>query len=271
MYLQPLPPLGFCDAVKICFQKYCTFTGRARRSEYWSFFLFSMLVSIIPGTLLFFFLIFSMTKNTVNFARNMPNSYSRTNYNHYMGEVVDRSASSFTLLILIFAFIMILINIVLSIPMISASVRRLHDTGKSGLYLLLLLIPFGSIVLFIFFLEDSHQASNMYGPSPKYMANQNGTLMSNQMIQLADMSKKSNMPNMPNTNPQPQFIQTYPQQNIYENMYQQNPIYVQYPPQYPQNIQQIPFEQNLVQKPAPLVEQVDPNSQAGIIMPVVYP
>jgi len=188
-----------------------------------------------------------------------------------MGEVVDRTTSSFTLLILIFALIMVLINIVLSIPMISASVRRLHDTGKSGLYLLLLLIPFGSIVLFIFFLEDSHQAPNMYGPSPKYMANQNGTLMSNQMIQLADMSKKSNMPNMPNTNPQPQFIQAYPQQNIYENMYQQNPLYVQYPPQYPQNIQQIPFEQNLVQKPAPLVEQVDPNSQAGIIMPVVYP
>ena len=54
-------------------------------------------------------------------------------------------------------------------------------------------------------------------------------------------------------------------------MYQQNPLYVQYPPQYPQNIQQIPFQQNLVQKPAPLVEQVDPNSQAGIRMPVVYP
>ena len=114
------------------------------------------------------------------------------------------------------------------------------------------------------FIEDSQQAPNMYGPSPKYLSNQNGSLMSNQAIQLADMS------NMSNINPQPQFIQAYPQRNIYENMYQQNPQYVQYP-QYPLNMQQIPYQQNLAQKPYPLVEQVDPNSQAGIIMPVVYP
>ena len=264
MYIQPLPPLGFCDAVKICFKKYCTFTGRARRSEYWSLVLFSFLVSIIPGIFLFFSLIFTVTQTVVNFTQNMPNSYSRNNNKYNMEEIVEKSTSSFTPLILFFTMIIVIINILLAIPIISAGVRRLHDTGRSGLFILLFFIPFGNIILLIFFIEDSQQAPNMYGPSPKYLSNQNGSLMSNQAIQLADMS------NMSNINPQPQFIQAYPQRNIYENMYQQNPQYVQYP-QYPLNMQQIPYQQNLAQKPYPLVEQVDPNSQAGIIMPVVYP
>ena len=48
------------------------------------------------------------------------------------------------------------------------SVRRLHDTGRSGWWLLIGLIPIiGVIVLLIFFVLDSQVGTNEYGPSPK--------------------------------------------------------------------------------------------------------
>ncbi|MBF9032771.1 DUF805 domain-containing protein [Rhodobacterales bacterium HKCCE2091] len=41
--------MNFMDAVKICFNKYVDFTGRARRSEFWWFFLFQFLVNLVLG------------------------------------------------------------------------------------------------------------------------------------------------------------------------------------------------------------------------------
>jgi hypothetical protein len=45
------------------------------------------------------------------------------------------------------------------------SVRRLHDTGKSGWWLLISLIPFGGIVLLIFYIQGSQPGPNQYGPN----------------------------------------------------------------------------------------------------------
>lgn len=57
------------------------------------------------------------------------------------------------------------------LPAIAVSVRRLHDIGKSGWWLLIVLVPFiGAIVLLIFALLDSQAGSNQYGPSPKEQA-----------------------------------------------------------------------------------------------------
>jgi len=54
------------------------------------------------------------------------------------------------------------------IPTLAVSVRRLHDIGKSGWWLLLLLIPLiGPIVLLVFFVLDSQAEVNAYGPNPK--------------------------------------------------------------------------------------------------------
>ena len=262
MYIQPLPIIGFCDAIKICFQKYCIFDGRARRSEYWSFFFFACLFSVIPGIFIVFSFIVKMTESMIYITQNI-DSYSKNNYDHNI-EKVFGTVSSFSSLFIFFLVIIIILNLVFTIPMISAGVRRLHDTGKSGFYLLLVFIPFGNLILLIFLIQDSHQAPNRYGPSPKYPSPQNGTLMNNQTIQLAEMS---------NIYSQPPLVQVYPQQIIYPNMYQQYPQNIQNPiyPQYIQNIQQIPFQQNLAQNPAPLLQEVDSNNQAGIIMPVVYP
>ena len=55
------------------------------------------------------------------------------------------------------------------IPMLSSLVRRLHDTGKSGWYYFVSLIPLvGGIILLVFLATDGERGANQYGPSPKY-------------------------------------------------------------------------------------------------------
>lgn len=57
------------------------------------------------------------------------------------------------------------------LPTLAVSVRRLHDIGKSGWWLLIGLVPvIGVVVLLIFALLDSQPGSNTYGPSPKEQA-----------------------------------------------------------------------------------------------------
>lgn len=47
--------------------------------------------------------------------------------------------------------------------------RRMHDVGKSGLYLLWFLLPLaGWIIVLIPMLQDSQPGSNQYGPNPKF-------------------------------------------------------------------------------------------------------
>lgn len=55
------------------------------------------------------------------------------------------------------------------VPLLAIAVRRLHDTGRSGRTLLLVLIPLvGALVLLVFYLSDGDAGMNSYGPSPKY-------------------------------------------------------------------------------------------------------
>ncbi len=55
----------------------------------------------------------------------------------------------------------------LILPGISVAIRRLHDTGRSGWWILIGIIPLiGAIVLLIFYLEKSNPGDNEYGPEP---------------------------------------------------------------------------------------------------------
>lgn len=120
--------MGFVEAVKTCFSKAVTFEGRASRSEYWWFWLFGVLISI-PNVVVFAVL---MAKGYAGFA--------------------------------------ILLSIVLYgwmwLASLSALVRRLHDTGRSGWWFWISFIPFGFIVLLIFTLTGSAPGENLYGPNP---------------------------------------------------------------------------------------------------------
>lgn len=62
-----------------------------------------------------------------------------------------------------------LYSLILIVPSLALSWRRLHDTGRSGLWFLLTFIPIGQIVLLIFYCMDSQPGANEYGPDPKAM------------------------------------------------------------------------------------------------------
>ncbi|HSI67835.1 MAG TPA: DUF805 domain-containing protein [Planococcus sp. (in: firmicutes)] len=61
-----------------------------------------------------------------------------------------------------------LFSLILIIPSLAVTFRRLHDTGKSGWWILISLIPIiGWIVLLIFTVQDSETGINSYGANPK--------------------------------------------------------------------------------------------------------
>ena len=104
--------MNFLQAIKTCFSKYATFSGRARRSEYWWFVLLNFVVGMIP---------------VLNF----------------------------------------IWGVVALIPSLAVCVRRLHDTGRSGWWLLLALVPVLNLILIYFYLCDSQPGVNQYGENPK--------------------------------------------------------------------------------------------------------
>ncbi|MFC8277987.1 DUF805 domain-containing protein [Streptomyces sp. NPDC057271] len=54
------------------------------------------------------------------------------------------------------------------LPTLGVTIRRLHDTGRSGWMILLGLIPLvGGIILIVFYATEGNQTDNAYGPNPK--------------------------------------------------------------------------------------------------------
>jgi uncharacterized membrane protein YhaH (DUF805 family) len=130
--------MSFTEAVRSCLRQYATFSGRARRSEYWWFNLAAGLVMLLIAVVVF-------TANGVS-------------TDAAGGDSQDASA----LMILIF----LVVYVALIIPGLAVFVRRMHDIGRSGWWWLLGFIPFGSLVLLVFTCLDS-RPDNQYGPSPK--------------------------------------------------------------------------------------------------------
>lgn len=117
-------------------KNYVTFSGRARRQEYWMFFLFNMLISLGLGVLDF-----------------IAETYS---VKYEMGLF----SGLYSLLVLL--------------PSIAVIVRRLHDTNRSGWWILISLIPLvGVLVLLVFMCLDSQPGKNRFGVNPKEDASQN--------------------------------------------------------------------------------------------------
>jgi uncharacterized membrane protein YhaH (DUF805 family) len=115
-------------------KKYAVFAGRARRKEYWYFCLFNILIAMVLAII-----------------------------TAVMGFVSPRTGLG-----LIGSGLLCLYSLAVLIPGIAVSVRRLHDTGKSGWWLLIGLVPFvGAILLLVFMVQDSQPGANQYGLNPK--------------------------------------------------------------------------------------------------------
>jgi len=121
-------------------RKYAVFKGRARRREYWIFYLCYLIVAII----LLILEAFSVAFEDVPF----------------INEFTDLPVTIY--------FIIVSMNLAVLIPSIAVTVRRLHDTNRSGLWFFLTFIPLiGSITLIVFLVQNSQSGENRFGPNPK--------------------------------------------------------------------------------------------------------
>ena len=103
--------------------KYCCFTGRARRKEYWLFTLVNFVVTFLLG-------------------------------------IIDQKLTG--------GWLQLVYGLAVLLPGLGVSVRRLHDIGKSGWWLLLGFVPIvGPIVLLVFMCMDGKPGTNEFGPNPK--------------------------------------------------------------------------------------------------------
>ena len=112
-------------------KKYTVFSGRARRKEYWMFFLFNCIIATVLSVL-----------GTV------------------LGSIGGIG--------IIFTILSGIYSLAVLCPGLAVTVRRLHDVGRPGLHILFALIPLvGAILLLIWTVTEGTAGDNEYGPNPK--------------------------------------------------------------------------------------------------------
>ena len=110
-------------------KKYTVFSGRARRAEYWMFVLINFIVSAV-----LFAVDSALGINTDGGVGVLGGIYS----------------------------------LAVLLPSLAVTCRRLHDTGRSGWWMLIAVIPIvGAVILIVFLVQDSDLGENEYGPNPK--------------------------------------------------------------------------------------------------------
>lgn len=127
----------FPEAIKVCWRRYAIFSGRACRAEFWYWSLFISLIGC------FFCLLYLIA----------------------IGDFITyRYDESFVVVVTILSSF---VNLILYLPTLAVSIRRLHDIGLSGWYYLICLIPFiGGLLLLLWSTNDSME-DNQYGTNPK--------------------------------------------------------------------------------------------------------
>ena len=122
------------DWFTLALKKFAVFNGRSRRREYWMFFLFCGIV--------------------IFFATILDNAFGIT------FEVAEENSG--------FGPIYLFSSLVLFIPTLAVSVRRLHDIDKSGWFVFVIIIPMiGAIWFLVMMITEGTKGTNQYGPDPK--------------------------------------------------------------------------------------------------------
>ena len=135
--------MGFAESVRTCFGKYADFQGRASRSEFWWFFLFTALVSLALSLPLYVLMVIAAVAGNSS-----------------------TGAGVAAVITIIWSIIVTVVAIGLLIPLLAAGARRLHDYGQSAWFLLLYFVPCGNIVLIVLWALGGTPGDNPYGPRP---------------------------------------------------------------------------------------------------------
>jgi uncharacterized membrane protein YhaH (DUF805 family) len=126
--------MGFFQSIGAAFRNSFNFHGRACRSEFWYFQLFWWIG----------FLVFLMLDITIQVSESTT----------YGGRRVEPGAGPLVMLFFLILFI----------PDLALSVRRLHDIDKRGWWLLLGFVPFGGFVLLFWYVDEGSSGFNRFGP-----------------------------------------------------------------------------------------------------------
>ncbi len=111
-------------------KKYADFEGRARRTEFWMFYLINLGIQLLAALM-----------------------------DYLLGTTLGEMP---------YGVIYLLYGLAVFVPSLAVSVRRMHDIGRSGLTLLLGIVPvIGAVLLLLFALNDSQPGENKWGPNPK--------------------------------------------------------------------------------------------------------
>ena len=122
----------FGQAIGNGFRKYFDFDGKASRSEFWYFYLFTVIVYLIAGSIqeIYYY-----------------NTSERSHWVPIIGVLISQGPLT------------MISTLALAIPEISVGVRRLHDIGKSGWWWLIIITGIGGILLIIWWASKSKPAS----------------------------------------------------------------------------------------------------------------
>ncbi len=165
--------MDFVTAIKTVFSKYATFTGRARRSEFWYWYLFTMIVGFVTQLFGLFGLGFMTV--VVSLCLVIPNLAVSIRRLHDIGR------SGWWLLVAVVPAIVTIISLVamLGDVFVSAAMGGSYSpdelatkmSGSAGLMVVYLLSLFvslvGAVMLIVLFAKDSQAGKNQYGENPK--------------------------------------------------------------------------------------------------------
>ncbi|SEJ58100.1 DUF805 domain-containing protein [Demequina mangrovi] len=141
--------MGFAEAVAVCFRRFATFRGRARRSEYWWFQLFASVVWL-PTMMVAASLWVSALEGSVAPTKD---------------PAIEPDSVRWGLLTLA-AVIAFVVVVVIGIPTYAVTARRLHDLDRSAWWLLLAPLSLG-FVLMVMAAFPGRRGANRFGPDPR--------------------------------------------------------------------------------------------------------
>jgi len=147
--------MTFLGAIRSVFTKYATFTGRSSRSEFWWWILFEWLTRSFLG------FIYTMTMLAIIVPKaDALKDQAEASVQALLGAIFNPMY-----------FVLLAWSLALLLPSLAVTVRRFHDIGRSGWFVLLTFIPVvGTILMILFLVEESDSGANAWGEPPSKSA-----------------------------------------------------------------------------------------------------